>query len=180
MIPSAFVFLDSLPLVGPGKLNLRALPSPGRGRPELDTPFAFPRTPVEEKIAEDLGAASGRGSGRNPRPFLGAGRRLAARQPGSLPRHRCILIEVPLRTLFDTPTVADMAAVVQRNLADQTKPEAIERVLTEVEGLSETAVKSAAVEGSEVEIPRAERVRSPSARFACTVFQSQSFFFRLL
>ena len=51
-------------------------------------------------------------------------------------------IEVPLRSLFETPTVVDMAAVVQRNVAKRAKPEAIERVLVEVEGLSEAELKT--------------------------------------
>ena len=51
-------------------------------------------------------------------------------------------IEVPLRSLFEMPTVADMAAVVQRNVAKHAKPEAIERVLAEVEGLSEAELKA--------------------------------------
>ena len=55
MIPSAFVLLDSMPLAGPGKVNLKALPELGRGRPELQTPLALPRTPVEKKIARNLG-----------------------------------------------------------------------------------------------------------------------------
>ena len=148
MIPSAFVFLDSLPLVGPGKIDIRALPDPGRGRPELDTPFAFPRTPVEEHIAKiwaqilDVDQV-----GIHDRFLeLGGDSLLASRVVCRV--IDVFLIEVPLRTLFDTPTVADMAAVVQRNLADQTKPEAIERVLTEVEGLSETAVKAQLSKGA--------------------------------
>ncbi|HEY3166439.1 MAG TPA: hypothetical protein VGK57_04360 [Candidatus Binatia bacterium] len=35
-----------------------------------------------------------------------------------------------------------MAAVLQRNVAQQAKPEAIERVLAEVEGLSEATLKA--------------------------------------
>ena len=63
-------------------------------------------------------------------------------------------IEVPLRSLFEMPTVADMAAVVQRNVAKHAKPEAIERVLAEVEGLSEAELK-ALLKGREIEIPNA-------------------------
>jgi hypothetical protein len=51
-------------------------------------------------------------------------------------------MEVPLRSLFEMPTVVDMAAVVQRNVAKRAKPEAIERVLAEVEGLSEAELKT--------------------------------------
>jgi acyl carrier protein len=52
------------------------------------------------------------------------------------------LIEIPLRSLFETPTVADMAEVVERSLAKQAKPEEIERVLVEIEGLSETGASA--------------------------------------
>jgi hypothetical protein len=50
-------------------------------------------------------------------------------------------IEVPLRSLFDTPTVADMAAVVERNLAKVHPPEEIGRILSEVEGHAEVDAK---------------------------------------
>jgi acyl carrier protein len=142
MIPSAFVYLDSLPLVGPGKVNLRVLPVPGKARPDLETPFTFPRTPVEEKIAKiwaqvlDVDQV-----GIHDRFFeLGGDSLLASRVLSKV--IDVFLIEVPLRSLFETPTVAEMAAVVQRNLAKQAKPEEIERVLVEVEGLSEEEIKA--------------------------------------
>jgi acyl carrier protein len=50
-------------------------------------------------------------------------------------------IEVPLRSLFEAPTVAALAAVVALNEAKLAKPEEIERVLTEVETLSEIELK---------------------------------------
>jgi amino acid adenylation domain-containing protein len=137
MIPSAFVFLNSLPLIGPGKVNLRALPIPGRGRPDLDTPVAFPRTPVENKLvqiwAELLDVDQ-----------VGIHDRFLELGGDSLLASRIICrvidvfhIEVPLRSLFETPTVADMAAVVERDLSKSHTPQEVARILAEVEGLSE-------------------------------------------
>ena len=117
MVPSVFVFLDSLPLAGPGKIDLRALPSVGRERPDVETPFAFPRTPVEKYLTkvwaqlldlDQVGIHDG---------FLelGGDSLLASRLVCQV---RDVLhVEVPIRSLFETPTVAEMAVEVERNLA---------------------------------------------------------------
>jgi len=49
MIPSAFVFLDSLPLTANGKLDQRALPAPERDSRESS--YLAPRTPTETLLA---------------------------------------------------------------------------------------------------------------------------------
>ena len=46
-------------------------------------------------------------------------------------------VEVPLRSLFETPTVAEMAVVITQNQAKKVGQEDPARMLTEVEALSD-------------------------------------------
>ena len=51
MMPSAFVFLEKLPLSTTGKLDRRALPAPTRARPNLAQVYVAPQDPLEEILA---------------------------------------------------------------------------------------------------------------------------------
>jgi amino acid adenylation domain-containing protein/non-ribosomal peptide synthase protein (TIGR01720 family) len=51
MLPAAFVFLETWPLMPNGKVDRRALPAPDRDRAAPESAFVAPRTPAEEILA---------------------------------------------------------------------------------------------------------------------------------
>ncbi|HEU4557299.1 MAG TPA: non-ribosomal peptide synthase/polyketide synthase, partial [Longimicrobium sp.] len=106
MVPGAIVFLDTLPLLPSGKVDLRALPAPDPGSGER---FVAPRTPAEEVLAgiwadvlhlERVGATDDF--------FALGGHSLAGARMVSRVRE-VFGAELPLRALFDGPTVAQLA-----------------------------------------------------------------------
>jgi amino acid adenylation domain-containing protein/FkbH-like protein len=113
MIPSAFVAMDSFPLTPNGKINRKALPAPESKAPEGDEYFA-PGTPVEERVAavwaEVLRLER---ISTNSDFFALGGHSLLATQIISRLR-QAFAIELPLRTIFESPTVSALAARIQR------------------------------------------------------------------
>ncbi|HEX9935990.1 MAG TPA: amino acid adenylation domain-containing protein, partial [Longimicrobium sp.] len=108
MIPSAFVHLDAFPVNPNGKLDRKALPAPELASSE-DESYVAPRTPVEEVLAgiwaEVLGVAR---LGVHDEFFeLGGHSLLATRVVSSV--REVFGVELPLRALFEGPTVAEMA-----------------------------------------------------------------------
>jgi amino acid adenylation domain-containing protein len=121
MIPSAFVLLDSLPLTPNGKVDLRALPVPEQTRPELEQTFVAPRSPTEEMLAgiwvKILGIKQ---VGIHDNFFDLGGHSLLAMQVISQVR-KAFGLEIPLRNLFASPTVAELAKHIERGM--KAKPE---------------------------------------------------------
>jgi acyl carrier protein len=113
MVPSAFVFLDKLPLTPNGKVDRKALPAPDHSRPELEESYVAPRTAVEETLARMWAEVLKLGNvGIHDNFFELGGHSLKATQVVS--RLRGIFrVEVPLRSLFEAPTVADLAKRIE-------------------------------------------------------------------
>ncbi len=141
MVPSVFVVMDALPLIANGKVDLQALPMPGTERPQLETPFAAPRTPAEMRLANIWSDVLGLDEvGIHDNFFDLGGHSLLATQVIS----RVIdtfRVEVPLRSLFQSPTVADMSTTIIQNQAEKSEREGIERILAELETLSNEQVR---------------------------------------
>ncbi len=110
MVPQAFVVLDALPLNSNGKIDRRALPEPGRAlAPERYEP---PRSPAEQVIAEIWALLLKVDRvGRRDNFFELGGHSLLATQAMSRIR-QAFRIDLPLRTIFEAPTVAALATRV--------------------------------------------------------------------
>ena len=118
MVPASFVMLDSFPLSPNGKVDSRALPSPGETRPELDKAFVEPRTPTEELLADIWAQVLGvERVGIYDDFFDLGGHSLLATQVVSRIRET-FQVEMPLRRLFETPTVAGLAENLELSRRD--------------------------------------------------------------
>ena len=112
MAPAIFVFLEALPLTPNGKIDRRALPAPEGVRPE-DKTFAAPRTALEEALAAIwAGVLKLDRVGIHDNFFDLGGHSLLATQIVSRIRQN-FQIELPLRQLFENPTIAGLAKNVE-------------------------------------------------------------------
>ncbi|MET9225465.1 amino acid adenylation domain-containing protein [Lentzea sp. NPDC003310] len=111
LVPSALVPLESLPLTRNGKLDLRALPDPEiTADEELDEPRTLTEVAVANLWRQVLGAES---VGRDTNFFDCGGHSLKAAR--ILARVESELgVRLPMRSLFDHPTVAGIATEVDR------------------------------------------------------------------
>ena len=116
MIPSAFIFLDAYPLTPNGKIDRKALPTPGRDQLTNEQAFVAPSTPFEEILAdvwEDVLQLNPIGIHDNF--FNLGGHSLLATQVISRVRDR-FEIDLLVRALFEAPTIAQLGLRVEQIL----------------------------------------------------------------
>ena len=112
MVPAAFVLLEALPLTPNGKVDRRALPAPDWGKEGAAAALA-PRDEIEALVAGAFAEVLGiERIGMDESFFEAGGHSLLATQAVSRLR-RTLGIDLPLRSLFEEPTVSGMAARVR-------------------------------------------------------------------
>jgi amino acid adenylation domain-containing protein len=113
-IPSTFLVLEKLPLTPNGKVDRRALPNPGENRPEAAGNYVAPRTETEGKLAGIWKRLLGiEQVGSNDNFFGLGGHSLAAIQLVNRVRDT-FNVEIPLRTSYEMPTVAELAERIDK------------------------------------------------------------------
>jgi acyl carrier protein len=143
MVPSVFVFMDALPLSANGKLDRKALPAVSHSRLELGHEYVAAESPTELELARLWSITLGLETiGIHDNFFEVGGHSLLATQLVSNIRET-FDIELPLRAIFETPTIARLAGTID---ALRPEHEAVEqdlaRILESLENLSEEAARS--------------------------------------
>jgi amino acid adenylation domain-containing protein len=137
MIPARIVVLDRLPLTPSGKVDRKALPSI-----EPDQQAAVPRSapsgsPLEQIIARAFSDLLGVPSVSPDDDFfhLGGHSLLATRLVSRI--RDLIGVEIPLRTIFESPTVAGIAESVTIEQFNSADPAELLELLEHIEGISD-------------------------------------------
>ncbi|WP_193197120.1 non-ribosomal peptide synthetase [Nostoc sp. MG11] len=133
MMPTSFVILEALPLTPNGKVDRKALPAPDRVSPEFEETFVAPQTLVEKQMAmiwmQVLGLEK---IGINDNFFELGGHSLLATQVISR-INKIFDVELPLRRIFELPTIAKLAKVFENKQQITKSIPPIERVSREME-----------------------------------------------
>jgi acyl-coenzyme A synthetase/AMP-(fatty) acid ligase/acyl carrier protein len=133
MVPAFFVWLETFPRTATGKVDRRALPVPDKTRPVLATPFVAARMPVEENLAAIWAEVLGLDRiGIHDRFLELGGDSLLATQLISrvLAAFR---VRLALKTLWEAPTVAEMAEAIVHCQAEQLDEQELNQILAELE-----------------------------------------------
>ncbi|MBN1238806.1 MAG: AMP-binding protein, partial [Gammaproteobacteria bacterium] len=113
MVPNFIVPLDALPLTVNGKVDRRALPAPAGLRAGLRAEYEAPESPAEAALAslwrDVLGTE--RVGAHDDFFELGGHSLLAARLIARIPER--LGVTLPLRQIFETPTLRGMAEAVE-------------------------------------------------------------------
>jgi amino acid adenylation domain-containing protein len=135
MVPSAFVTLDALPLSPNRKVNRAALPRPSTTAAEHE--YVEPATPMERALAEIWAGALGvERVGAQDNFFKRGGHSLLGMQVVARLRD-AFQVDLPVIHLFEAPTLADLAQLVEQKLLHSADADEMASLLAELDDTSE-------------------------------------------
>jgi acyl carrier protein len=143
MLPSAFVVLDSLPLTAGGKIDRSLLPHPKKTRHQSNATFTAASTAIEKALArlwseiievDEIGI-------HDDFVELGGDSLLAARIVSEV--NNIFPLQQPLKTLFDTPTVAKLVHFVLSNETRPGRSNTIANLIINIDGMSADEISKA-------------------------------------
>ena len=137
MIPTTFIALDKLPQTPNGKLDRRALQAPHQSRPLREIALVAPRTPIEAELTQLWANLLGLEQlGIHENFFALGGHSLLAMR---VTARMCDVfqIDLPLRTLFEAPTIAALATRIVQHQVTQMAPDVLRDLVAVVEGVSD-------------------------------------------
>ncbi|WP_235622545.1 phosphopantetheine-binding protein [Trichormus variabilis] len=141
MIPSAFIFLKSLPLTSNGKIDRQALLNINLDDYLFKANFIAPRTAAEKVIANIWKQTLGVNQiGIYDNFFALGGHSLLATQV-FFKLNKIFQVELSLSQLFETPTVAGLLEVITQQLGGVDVVENIAQILLEIQQFSPEEVR---------------------------------------
>ena len=133
MVPAAVVLLDALPLTPNGKVDTRELPLPEAERYEQAEPFVAPRSFIEEELGRIWAEVLRLGKvGVHDDFFRLGGHSLLATQVVSRVRD-ALQVKLSVRDFFAGPTIAELAMVIVKSIAEHADSAEIGQILAELE-----------------------------------------------
>ncbi|MEV6632778.1 non-ribosomal peptide synthetase [Actinoplanes sp. NPDC051470] len=118
MIPQAFVPLPELPLTGTGKVDRKGLPAPA----EFGPAFTAPRDALEQLIAEVFADVLGVDRISVDLSFFGLGGHSLLVTQVAYRIRAATGADLPLKSVFEHPTVAALAAEIRRTGGELARP----------------------------------------------------------
>jgi amino acid adenylation domain-containing protein len=135
-IPNFFVHLTELPLNSNGKIDRRKLPTLEDVRQDVKLTFVAPRTPTEHFIAEIWQQVLSLPKvGVDDNFFELGGHSLLVYQVISRIKE-AYQVKIPMRSIFDTPTIAGLALLVTRMQMAQEDVHELTQMIEEIKLLS--------------------------------------------
>jgi non-ribosomal peptide synthetase component F/acyl carrier protein len=132
MIPASFTILTVLPRTPSGKIHRLALPQPKVNAVKIDVSSTQPRNAIESEIAAIWAELLEQDSVSIHDNFFDlGGHSLLATQAIARLRQN-FPIEIPLRYLFEAPTIAELSQLISQSLAESSG-DLMEELLNEIE-----------------------------------------------